>query len=177
MMRHRRPKEYSLQLDRLLGSYLVEHSRQVVPLSLTLVCEARLFASLSTLGMVQMIRVGSSEVATQPNLYPSISTALLRPRRPKQHCLQLQIILYITSVFHRHQIWKTVLPKANTLFLLRVRRISEKKKTGIFRRCCIYMQLLVTHAMACISSYKYHLVIILYQRVAQETEISTLTVY
>ena len=28
-------------------------------------------------------------------LHPSISTALMRPRRPKQYCLQLVIYIYI----------------------------------------------------------------------------------
>ena len=34
-------------------------------------------------------------MAIWPYLHPSISTALMRPRRPKQYCLQLVIYIYI----------------------------------------------------------------------------------
>ena len=39
--------------------------------------------------------VRSLGVAIWPHLYPSISIALMRPRRPKQYCLQLVIYMYI----------------------------------------------------------------------------------
>ena len=39
--------------------------------------------------------VRSLGVAIWPYLHPSISTALMRPRRPKQYCLQLVIYIYI----------------------------------------------------------------------------------
>ena len=39
--------------------------------------------------------VRSLGVAILPYLHPSISTALMRPRRPKQYCLQLVIYIYI----------------------------------------------------------------------------------
>ena len=39
--------------------------------------------------------VRSLGVAIWPYLHPSISTALMRPRRPKQYCLQLVIYMYV----------------------------------------------------------------------------------
>ena len=52
------------------------------------------FTSLSTLTWYDDTTcVGSSEVAIAANLNSSISTALMRPRRPKQYCLQLYIYL------------------------------------------------------------------------------------
>ena len=39
--------------------------------------------------------VRSLGVAIWPHLHPSISTALMRPRRPKQYCLQLVIYMCI----------------------------------------------------------------------------------
>ena len=41
--------------------------------------------------------VRSLGVAIWSYLHPSISTALMRPRRPKQYCLQLVIYIYIAS--------------------------------------------------------------------------------
>ena len=38
-------------------------------------------------------------MAILPYLHPSISTALMRPRRPKQYCLQLVIYIYIYIYF------------------------------------------------------------------------------
>ena len=38
--------------------------------------------------------VRSLGVAIWPYLHPTISTALMRPRRPKQYCLQLVICIY-----------------------------------------------------------------------------------
>ena len=37
-------------------------------------------------------------MAILPYLHPSISTALMRPRRPKQYCLQLVIFIFIYSL-------------------------------------------------------------------------------
>ena len=39
--------------------------------------------------------VRSLGVAIWPHLHSSISIALMRPRRPKQYCLQLAIYIYI----------------------------------------------------------------------------------
>ena len=36
-----------------------------------------------------------THIYKKPYLHPSISTALMRPRRPKQYCLQLVIYIYI----------------------------------------------------------------------------------
>ena len=36
-----------------------------------------------------------THIYKKPYLHPSISTALMRPRRPKQYCLQLVIDIYI----------------------------------------------------------------------------------
>ena len=45
--------------------------------------------------------VRSLGVAIWPHLHPSISTALMRPRRPKQYCLQLVIYIYIYMYLDR----------------------------------------------------------------------------
>ena len=60
--------------------------------------------------------VASSEVAIAANLNSSISTALMRPRRPKQYCLQLDIALWHTKLcFHvqiEHSTWSVPLSLA-----------------------------------------------------------------
>ena len=38
---------------------------------------------------------GTLEVVLRLTFIPAISTALMRPRRPKQYCLQLVICIYI----------------------------------------------------------------------------------
>ena len=38
-------------------------------------------------------------------LHPSISTALMRPRRPKQYCLQLVIYIYIHFFFKKRSFY------------------------------------------------------------------------
>ena len=50
--------------------------------------------------------VRSLEVAIWSYLHPSISTALMRPRRPKQYCLQLYIYTYIyISLIENEELW------------------------------------------------------------------------
>ena len=49
-------------------------------------------------------RVRSLVVAIWPYLHPSISTALMRPRRPKQYCLQLVIYIYIYDVSRNNDV-------------------------------------------------------------------------
>ena len=53
--------------------------------------------------------VRSLGVTLLPYLHPSISTALMRPRRPKQYCLQLVIYVYIYFIVYFFNIY---LPKA-----------------------------------------------------------------
>ena len=96
LMRPRRPKQYCLQLDialwhtKLCFHVQIEHSIRSVPLSL-----ARMRSSLVyQIEHSDMVRwyhmcgiVWGGYIAA--NLNFSISTALMRPRRPKQYCLQL----------------------------------------------------------------------------------------
>ena len=73
----------------------IEHSTWSVPLSLARM-RSSLFTSLSTLTWYDDTTcVGSSEVAIAADLNSGISTALMRPRRPKQYCLQLYIYIDI----------------------------------------------------------------------------------
>ena len=64
--------------------------------------------------------VRSLGVAIWSYLHPSISTALMRPRRPKQYCLQLVIYIYIYITYRAisvvFNVWSTVL-KAKVLIL------------------------------------------------------------
>ena len=48
--------------------------------------------------------VGSSRWLLKVHLHLSISTALMRPRRPKQYCLQLDIALWCKNQIE-HSIW------------------------------------------------------------------------
>ena len=48
--------------------------------------------------------MGSSRWPLKVRLHLSISTALMRPRRPKQYCLQLDIALWCKSQIE-HSIW------------------------------------------------------------------------
>ena len=61
------------------------------------------YSSLSTLaGLSYQVTtfVGSSRWLLKLHLHLSISTALMRPRRPKQYCLQLYEYVYIRSWFN-----------------------------------------------------------------------------
>ena len=51
--------------------------------------------------------VKSLGVAIWPYLHPSISTALMRPRRPKQYCLQLVIYICIYIIYSTVSCWLT----------------------------------------------------------------------
>ena len=59
--------------------------------------------------------VRSLEVAIWSYLHPSISTALMRPRRPKQYCLQLVIYIYTYIYIYIH----TYIPISKTLQILK----------------------------------------------------------
>ena len=49
--------------------------------------------------------VRSLGVAIKPYLHPRISTALMRPRRPKQYCLQLVIYIYMYIYITITSLW------------------------------------------------------------------------
>ena len=57
--------------------------------------------------------VRSLGVAIWPYLHPSISTALMRPRRPKQYCLQLVIYIYTHTFLKTQQYTFWFLVKKN----------------------------------------------------------------
>ena len=56
--------------------------------------------------------MGSSRWALKLHLHLSISTALMRPRRPKQYCLQLDIALWCKNQIE-HSIWDESLLLSN----------------------------------------------------------------
>ena len=70
-----------------------------------------------------------------PYLHPSISTALMRPRRPKQYCLQLVIYIYI-------YLYKNVF--INRIHRIRVdgRPIRNEKVSDTFGRRVIFFNTL-----------------------------------
>ena len=60
------------------------------------------YSSLSTLAGLSYHICGKLEVALKLHLHLSISTELMRPRRPKQYCLQLYNIyidIFINNIF------------------------------------------------------------------------------
>ena len=81
--------------------------------------------------------VRSPGVAIWPYLHPSISTAQMRPRRPKQYCLQLVTYIYI-YIYHTSNAslsWHTVYLKhfynfTNSAFVMP----STQNETSLRRR-------------------------------------------
>ena len=61
--------------------------------------------------------MGSSRWPLKVRLHLSISTALMRPRRPKQYCLQLDIALWCKNQIE-HSIWDESLLFSNCARLL-----------------------------------------------------------
>ena len=55
-------------------------------------------------GLVDPTCVRSLGVVIWPYLRPGISTALMRPRRPKQYCVQLVIYIYIYIYIYMHML-------------------------------------------------------------------------
>ena len=83
-MRPRRPKQYCLQLDIALWcKNQIEHSIWDESLLLSNCARSLEYSSSSTLAGLSYHICGKLEVA------------LMRPRRPKQYCLQLYIYIYI----------------------------------------------------------------------------------
>ena len=96
LMRPRRPKQYCLQLDIALWcENQIEHSIWDESLLLCNCACSLEYSSLSTLAGLSYHNCGKLEVAFKAHLHLSISTALMRPRRPKEYCLQLYIYIYI----------------------------------------------------------------------------------
>ena len=76
------------------------------------------FTSLSTLVWLRRYhKCGSFEVDIWLHLHPSISTALMRPRRPKQYCLQLVIYIYIYMSGFMKTVSKTACTKIAGMIL------------------------------------------------------------
>ena len=105
LMRPRRPKQYCLQLDIALWcENQIEHSIWDESLLFSNCARSLEFSSSSTLAGLSTTFVGSSRWPLKVRLHLSIRTALMRPRRPKQYCLQLDIALWCENQIE-HSIW------------------------------------------------------------------------
>ena len=109
LMRPRRPKKYCLQLDIALWCRnQVEHSIWDESLLFSNCARSLEYSSSSTLAGLSYHICGKLEVAFKGHssqhlsLHLSISTALMRPRRPKQYCLQLVICMYVYIHIYIH---------------------------------------------------------------------------
>ena len=61
---------------------------------------------------------------------PDISTALMRPRRPKQYCLQLVIYIYI--YIHYNNIAQYIINKIVTIIMIKISFILELNFTDMY---------------------------------------------
>ena len=61
-----------------------------------------MYIYIHTYGLDDPTYVRPLGVAIWSYLHPSISTALMRPRRPKQYCLQLHTYIYMRMSIYTH---------------------------------------------------------------------------